>query len=458
MPRIARPMMRVLAVLVALLASALVNTAAQAAEPVTASPVSFGSIQVGKTLTRSVTLTVAAGQTIDHVQSQEGAPFDVPTVPATCSVPGPTECTVTATFSPTQAGVATGTLWVVTCSSSSSCSHTYVPMTGTGVAPGTSPAVAFGQAMVGATVTKPFTVTFDAGWFVRLVDFANQPGPATATFTVPAVPPGVYTDPCGASPTATSCTMTAAFRPRSIGEQGDTMRVRVCKVADLSFCTALTSTISGTGTAPGTVSPTSLAFGQVRVTTTAVKSVRVTLAAGWHVSGVGFGHVPSVPNPTNDFRYGRTTCQSPTVCLVEIKFQPMQAGSHAADAYVGVCNAAGLCVHLPEFRITGSGYQVASRTTLKASAGTPRIGSPMTLTATVTPGAFTYDYGYNGTMTFYDGKSVACAAVPVNDHGVATCSAVAAGPTGVHTFKAVYSGNPGLKPSTSTSIYKWVNP
>lgn len=457
MPRIARLTLRVLAVLVALLASALANTSAQAAAPVTASPVSFGSVRVGETLTQSVTLTVAAGQTIAHLQSQEGAPFDVPMVPA-CSVPGPTECTVTATFSPTQAGVATGTLWIVTCSSSTSCSHTYVPLTGTGVAPGTSPAVAFGQAMAGATVTKPFTVIFDAGWLVRLVEFANQPGPATAAFTVPAVPPGVYTDPCGASPTATSCTMTAAFRPRSIGEQSDTMKVRVCKVANLSFCTVLTSTISGTGTAPGTVSPTSLAFGQVVVTKTAVKSVRVTLATGWQVTGLGMGYVPSVPNPINDFRHVRTTCQSPTVCLVEIKFQPMQAGNYAADGYIGVCNAAGLCLHLPEFRITGTGTQVASRTTVKASAGTLRIGSPMTLTGTVTPGAFTQDYTYNGTVTFYDGKSVVCAAVPVNEHGVATCTSIAAGPVGAHTFKAVYSGNQGLKASTSTSIYKWVNP
>lgn len=454
MARTTRLTLRALAALVALLAGTLVTPAAEAAAPVTALPtqVSFGSLHVGKTVARSVTLKAAAGQTITHVQSLEGAPFEVATVPAACTAPGPTQCTLTATFSPTRTGVATGSMWVVTCASSTSCSDTYVPLTGTGVAPGTSPAIAFGAAKAGATVTKPFTVRFDAGWFVRYVEFAEQPGPATATFTVPGVPPGVYTDPCGTSPAATSCTMTAAFRARSIGAQSDTMKVHVCKVADYSFCTVLTSKVSGTGTAPATVSPGSLRFGRVMMTSGGTWPMKVTLTAGWRVGSFGLAGVPSAPGPLSDIRHIGTTCTSPTVCIIQIGFRPTQTGSYAADAYLQVCNTAGICLYLPKFRITGTVYQSASRTAVRSSAATARLGSPLTLTGTVTPEPQGLESA-QGTMTFYDKKSVVCADVPVSRTGVATCTAPVGGTTGSHAIKAVYSGNVRLKASTSAAVY-----
>lgn len=454
MPRIARVTLRVLTILLALLASILVTTEAHAAGPVSTLPgkVSFGSIHVGKTATQSLTLYVAAGQTITHLQSTDGAPFEVPTVPANCSVPGPTQCTIKVSFSPIQPGAAAGSIWIVTCSSSTSCSNTYVPATGTGVAPGTSPAIAFGSVKAGVRVTKPFTVRFDAGWFVRYADFLNQPGPATATFTVPGVPPGTYTDPCGTSPTATSCTMTGAFRPRSVGAQSDTMRVHVCKVADFSFCTVLTSTVSGTGTNPAAISPTSLSFGQVLVSSSSTRTVNVTLDAGWHLTSVGFSSVPSVPNPISDFRYLNTKCSSSTECNVQFSFQPTQPGNYAADAYLGACNTDNICLDLSTYRITGTGFQYASKTALKSSASTVALGSPVTFTASVT----SYPHGYTtyaGKVTFYDGKTVLCANVPVNFAGVASCTVTAAGATGTHALKAAYSAGTALKPSTSPLIY-----
>jgi len=456
MPRTARRTLRVLAVLIALLGSVLVATSAQAAAAVTALPtkVSFGSVHLGKSATQSVTLKVAAGQTITHLQSYGGDPFVVPTVPAACYVPGPSQCTVKATFSPTQTGVANGSIWAVTCSSSSSCSDNFVPLTGTGATPGTAPAVSFGQVKFGSTATKPFTVKFDAGWFVRYVTFNGQ-GAYSGPFYVDDNQPGTYSDPCGASPTATSCTLTGRVAPDTIGLHSDTMNVILCRATGPYFCTTLSNAVSVTGIAPATASPTSLTYTNVLVGGGLGKPVTVTLDPGWRVGSAYDTYVPgstsSDPLPFNvsDPRYCAVGAAK---CVFDQGFAPVKAGSFSADLVINVCKGT-LCVDLKRIRVTGTAVKQASRTTVKANAAAFALGQQVTVTAIVSPEP-NPAFGGRGTVTFSDGSAVRCAAVPVPQGGggssTVSCTFTASGATGLHTLKAVYSGNDQYQPSSAT--------
>jgi hypothetical protein len=106
-------------------------------------------------------------------------------------------------------------------------------------------------------------------------------------------------------------------------------------------------------------------------------------------------------------------------------------------------------------------------TTLTGPAGAVTLGQPVTLTATVTGGAFAAG-SYGGTVTFSDGNTF-LATVPVTKdpggalRGTATFTTSGLG-TGNHSFTAKYSGErssllgPGDAPSTSNAVTELVNP
>jgi len=87
---------------------------------------------------------------------------------------------------------------------------------------------------------------------------------------------------------------------------------------------------------------------------------------------------------------------------------------------------------------------VATSTTLEASAQSGLIGQPIVLNATVSPSASV------GTVTFQDGSSVLCATVAVVS-GNATCN-TSFSSAGVHNVVAVYSGGGSYAGSTSTAL------
>ncbi len=454
-----RVLVRILVALAVLVGGSVASSAAFATAPITATPTSiaFGSAHLGVTVTKPLSVRVAAGLTISHLQSYGGAPFAVQAVAPSCSSPGPVTCTLQVTFRPIATGPVSGSVWFVTCSTStgSDCTSSFVNLTGTGVAPGSNAAIAFGPLKVGASLDKAFTVKHDAGWFVRYVEFASQPGSSGVTFSVPGVPPGTFDDPCGASPTATTCTMTARFAPRAIGSQSSTMQIDLCSTTDYTFCTTLSSSVTGNGLSPATLSTHAIAFGNVQTYTGTGKSFKVTMDPGWHLALAATGPVPGSQGGA-PIRFQVPPAQSCPVgaasCYVAVTYSPTTPGPDAAEVEVIVCNDAQLCLELlPRISLSGTGTLTATKTVVKPGATTVVQGHSITFTGTVTP-APTYMPNQapdRGTMTFYDGKTVLCSAVPVDANGIATCSAIASGATGLHSITATFSGNAIDKPSTS---------
>jgi uncharacterized repeat protein (TIGR01451 family) len=95
--------------------------------------------------------------------------------------------------------------------------------------------------------------------------------------------------------------------------------------------------------------------------------------------------------------------------------------------------------------------KAAATVSLASSANPVALGEPLTLTATVAgplgaPG---------GTVTFRDGATVLCAAVPLSG-GTATCAAALA--VGAHALTAAASGDADHAPGTSAILTQAVNP
>ncbi|MCW2786346.1 MAG: hypothetical protein JWP74_2863 [Marmoricola sp.] len=462
-PALRRPALRVSVVIALLLGGSLATIPAIAASPLTVSPthVSFSSTHVGATALKPVTVKVAAGYQIDDVYQYSGAAFSVKDVGAGCSAPGPATCTFDAGFSPSVTGATSGSINVYACPpSGTNCASVFVQLTGTAVAPGTSPAINFGRLKVGLATSKTFTVKHDAGWAVVNVGFDHQPtyGFGPTTFAVPSAPSDINAYPCGQSPTATSCAMTGVFSPRSLDAQSDTMDVQLCQLVPYGLCTTLTSTVSGVGLAPATVTPPSITFPNTVVTGTTDASVKLTLDSGWHYSGYGTSYVPGQPDGVGEFRVYNDFYACPagsTTCTLTIEFHPDAAQKYVADLLVNVCNANNeICVDLDQRpRLTGTGTQDTTKTVLRSSASTVSAGSTVTLTATVSPNP-TYS-GPDGTVTFKDGKTVLCTdplALVKGAFVTATCSAVLGTPTGPHSLTATYSGNAPYKTSTSGAV------
>ncbi len=99
--------------------------------------------------------------------------------------------------------------------------------------------------------------------------------------------------------------------------------------------------------------------------------------------------------------------------------------------------------------ITGNIIVIVSTSTLASSLNPSLLGQPVTFSATITPTVAT------GTVTFRDGATVLCNAVPVAG-GVANCT-LPFTTAGGHPITAAYSGSPAFAPSTSAVLVQTVN-
>jgi hypothetical protein len=223
---------------------------------VTPNPASlaFGNVQVGSSSTKAETLTNTGGASLTISQATpSGAGFSINglTLPVTLAVNQ--SVTINTVFAPTTGGAVTGSLSIV---SDGSNSPLGIPLSGTGLTPGTLAAnptsLSFGNVQVGNTGSLSETVTNTGGSSVTITQ-ANVTG---AAFSIPGLNLPITL-------TANqSVTFTAKFAPTGAGAVSGNLSV----VSDASN-SPLNVALSGTGTAAGTlaVSPTSLSFGNVTV-------------------------------------------------------------------------------------------------------------------------------------------------------------------------------------------------
>ena len=144
-------------------------------------------------------------------------------------------------------------------------------------------------------------------------------------------------------------------------------------------------------------------------------------------------------------------------CSLALDFHPQQTG--ARTGYVTIAsdalNVSGSTQHVA---LSGNGLQVTTATTLVLStADTIAFGTPVTLTANVTPytgGSVTA----SGTMSFRDGATTLGTA-PISSTGEASITVstftVAGSP---HSLTAAYSGDPNFLTSTSGPVLLTVSP
>jgi hypothetical protein len=222
----------------------------------TASPTSlaFGSVQVGSSSSLSETLTNSGGSSLTiSAASASGTGFSLSGLALPLTLTAGQSTSFTVLFAPTTSGAASGS---VSITSNGSNPNLSIPLTGTGVTPGTLTAnptsLAFGSIQVGGNKSLSETLTNTGGSTVTISQ-ANLTG---AAFSISGL-----TLPLTLTANQ-SVTFTATFAPTGAGAASGNLSV-VSNASNSPLGIAL----SGTGTAAGqlAVSPTSLSFGNVVV-------------------------------------------------------------------------------------------------------------------------------------------------------------------------------------------------
>jgi len=214
----------------------------------------FGNVQVGSSKSLSETLTNSGGTALTiSAATASGSGFSLSgsVLPVTLNAGQSTSFSVQ--FAPTTSGAASGSISITSNGANPSLS---IPLSGTGVGPGTlaaNPAsLAFGSVQMGNSSSQSETLTNTGGSAVTISQ-ANVSGGAFSVsgLTLPAT-----------LSSNQSVTFTVTFAPTSAGVASGSVSI-VSNASNSGLSVAL----SGTGTAPGqlAVSPATLSFGNVVV-------------------------------------------------------------------------------------------------------------------------------------------------------------------------------------------------
>jgi hypothetical protein len=215
---------------------------------------SFGNVLTGSSKSLSGTFTNSGGTALTiSAATASGSGFSLSglTVPVTLTPGQSTSFTVL--FAPTPSSVTSGSISITSNGANPSLS---IPLSGTGVGPGTlaaNPAsFSFGSVQVGSSSSKSETLTNTGGSSVTI----SQANVNVGAFSVSGL-----TLPATLSSNQ-SMTFTVAFAPTGAGLASGTVSI----ISNASN-SALSLALSGTGTAPGqlAVSPATLSFGNVVV-------------------------------------------------------------------------------------------------------------------------------------------------------------------------------------------------
>jgi hypothetical protein len=335
----------------------------------------------------AVSLTPAAinfnGSTSGVLLGQSSGNFQVtasnsgsPTLPFTSAISGPFSiysnscgssipakangpCNLMLTFTPTQAGAATGSLTFTDASGTQT-----VALSGTGLAPATdivSPtALIFSSTIMGQpSAAQTVTLTNKGGVNLTSVSVSVS-GTNAADFQVQKLVKNNCTTILGPG---LSCYISVAFDPSVVGSETATLTIASVGASDSPRTVAL----SGTGILPPAlgVSPRSLSFAAQTVgQASAPQTVTVTNTGGAPLAGVGFAITPTSgsgfscsPNACNTITCA--TLASGASCTVKIIFTPATAGGASASLVVSSSNVTAVTVPLTGGGLTAAGLNVS---------------------------------------------------------------------------------------------------
>ena len=335
------------------------------------SSLGFGSVQVGvkQTLSEAVTNTGSTSVTISQAGiSGSGFTLTGITTPVTLTAGQSTSFSVS--FTPTAAGAVSGN---VTITSNASNPTLTIPLSGTGVTPGTlgsnPTSLSFGSVQVGVKQTLSETVTNTGGSSVTI----SAAAASGSGFSLSGIATPVTLT------AGQSASFSVSFTPTAAGAASGNVTI----TSDASNPT-LTIPLSGTGTsvAAGTLgsNPTSLSFGSVQVgvkqtlsetvTNTGGSSVTISAAAA---SGSGFS-LSGIATPLT-LTAGQSTSFS-------VSFTPTASGAVSGNVTI-TSNASNPALTIP---LSGTGVApgaLGSNPT-SLSFGSVQVGVKQTLSETVT--------------------------------------------------------------------------
>lgn len=354
--------------------ASLTGTGATApTDSLSAQSLSFVPILAGtSSAAQSVTLANAGDEPLTLVSAKiASGPFSV-TSGCLAVLNGHSSCTMQVVFSPTVAGVATGTLVVSDALRSQtialSGSAYSPPAVGVPAGPVVFPLTVIGQTSAAQTVTvsNPGGGTLVIG---SVVIGSGVAGPGTAG-------PGTFaeTDNClgAALSGAATCSIQVRFSPLSAGVLQGTLTVNGTGNVTGQPSNAATATVglTGTGATPAQIVlvPTALSFGSVTLgATSAVQNVTISNTGG-------IGAALTTITVTGDFSTPVETCGQSlapqTGCTVSVVFTPKAGGARTGT-----------------LSVTDSvGVQTASLTGTGASPATDALSPPTLSFGTVTVG------------------------------------------------------------------------
>lgn len=252
--------------------------AGQAATTLGANPasVNFGSVQVGTNQPQMITINNGSSSAITITQaSASGTGFSISSLSLPATLNAGQSASFTATFAPSAAGSASGSIAITSTAFNSSFS---IPLSGTGVTPGTLAAsptsIAFGSVQVGSSQSHSQTLTNTGGSVLR-ISTATVTGAGFAT-TGLSVPTTLNA--------GQSLTFNVTFTPQSSGNASGSLAL----TADGSVSN-LGVTLTGSGASPGqlAVTPATVNFGSVVVGASQNQSGTLTASgAGVTISSV----------------------------------------------------------------------------------------------------------------------------------------------------------------------------
>jgi hypothetical protein len=223
----------------------------------------FGNVTVGAEQSDTVTLTNTGGASVDITQASiTGTGFQLSGITPPLTLSSQQSTTFTVKFAPQAAGSANGT---VTITSNASNPSLTMPLSGTGVTPGTLGAnptsLSFGNVQVGSNKTLSEKVTNNGGTSVTISQVAvSGTGFSFSGITTPVT-----------LTAGQSATLSVTFTPTAAGSASGDLTI-----SSNGSNPTLTIPLSGTGTVSTTgqlsVSPTTLAIGNVVVGTSGTGS------------------------------------------------------------------------------------------------------------------------------------------------------------------------------------------
>ena len=311
--------------------TATVNSAGKLT--VSANPLAFGTISVGKTMSKTATITNSGGTSVTVSQATvTGTAFSVTGITMPMTLSPNQSANLSVSCAPKSAGAVSGNLNVA-----SDAGTVAVPLSATAVLPGdlilSAASLSFGNVQVGKTQSLPETVTNSGGSSITLSQAA-----AGAGFTINGL-----TLPMSLAP-GSSASFNVVFAPQSAVSSN----VNLALINDGPTPT-LTIPLSGAGISDGSITVSPVSFGSVQVGTTSTRTATLTNPGGSSVT-------ISQANLTGG-AFGMTGLSTPLTLnagqsfTFSVTFTPAAAGS--ASGSIGlVSNGTGTD---PSISLTGTG-------------------------------------------------------------------------------------------------------